>query len=135
MALLLQRVGGRDLDSSPYTVYLSELYRDNTTTPDAKRSTCLHCGEIVLASNTSNFRAHLVARHKHFLVKESRADKIENSSNMSTLKSLKEYFGTVEKFTCATKRSSDEQFVKWCCKKRRNLSIGETDRELVNLLL
>ncbi len=85
------------------------------------------------ASSTSIFRAHLVARHKQLLVKELRADEVQNPSNMSTLKSLKEDFGKVEKFTGAAKRSIDEQFVKWCCKKRRGLS--ETDRELESLLL
>jgi hypothetical protein len=53
---------------------------------------------------------------------------------MSTLKFLKEDFGCVEKYTCAAKRSIDEQFLKWCCKKRRGLSIGETDQELKSLL-
>ena len=122
-------------NSSPYTVHFSEWYWDNTVTPAAKRSACLHCGEAVSASSTSNFRAHLVARHKQLLVKELRADEVQNPSNMSTLKSLKEDFGKVDKFTGAAKRSIDEQFVKWCCKKRRGLSIGETDRELKSLLL
>ncbi len=122
-------------NSSPYTVHFSEWYWDNIVTPTAKRSACLRCGEVVSASSTSNFRAHLVARHKQLLVKELRADKVQNSSNISTLKSLKEDLDKVEKLTCAAKRSIDEQFVKWCCKKRRGLSIGETDRELNSLLL
>ena len=121
-------------NSSPYTVHFSEWYWDNTVTPAAKRSACLHCGEAVSASSTSNFRAHLVARHKQLLVKELRADEVQNPSNMSTLKSLKEDFGKVDKYTGASTRSIDEQFVKWCCKKRRGLSIGETDRELKSLL-
>ena len=55
-------------DSSPYTVHFSKCHWDNTVTPAPKRSTCLHCGEVVSASSTSNFRAHLVARHKQLLV-------------------------------------------------------------------
>ena len=52
-----------------------------------------------------------------------------------TLKSLKEDFGAVEKFSGSFKQDLDEQFIKWCCKKRRGLSIGETDRELKSWML
>ncbi len=68
-------------------------------------------------------------------MKELRAGEVQNPSNMSPLKSLKEDFGKVEKFTGAAKRSIDEKCVKWCCKKRRGLTIGETYRELKSLLL
>ena len=54
---------------------------------------------------------------------------------MSTLKSLKEDYGCVEKYTGAAKRSIDVHIVKLGCKKRGGLSIGETDRELESLLL
>jgi len=104
-------------------------------TPTAKRSACSHCGEVVSASSTSNFRAHLVARHKQLLVKELSTDEVQNPSSISTLESLKEDFGCVEKYTGAAKRSIDAHFVKWCCKKRRGLAIGETDREFKSLLL
>ena len=54
---------------------------------------------------------------------------------MTTLKSLKQDFGAVEKYKDGFKRSLDEQFVKMCCKKRRALSCGETDRELKSWML
>ena len=50
--------------------------------------------------------------------------------NVTTLKSLKQAFGTVEKCKDCFIRSLDAQFVNMCCKKRRVLSCGETDREL-----
>ena len=55
--------------------------------------------------------------------------------NVTTLKSLKQDFGAVEKYKDGFKRSLDEQFVKMCCKKRRALSCGETDRELKSWML
>ena len=54
---------------------------------------------------------------------------------MTTLKSLKQDFGVVEKYKDGFKRSLDEQFVKMCCKKRRAFSCGETDRELKSWML
>ena len=48
----------------------------------------------------------------------------------STLQTLKQDYDVVEKFHGTFKLLLDEQFVKWCCKKGRGLSIGETDREL-----
>jgi hypothetical protein len=51
------------------------------------------------------------------------------------LKSLKEDFGSVEKHSGSFKQDLDEQFVKWCCKKLRGLSIGETDGELKSWML
>ena len=80
-------------------------------------------------------RSHLTTRHKDLLIKELRADEALDPGNMSTLKSPKEDYGAVEKFKDGAKKMLDEQFVKWCCKKRRGLSIGETDRELKSLLL
>jgi hypothetical protein len=50
--------------------------------------------------------------------------------NTTTLKSLNNDFGDVEKYKDGLKKSLDEQFVKMCCKKGRALSCGETDREL-----
>ncbi len=50
-------------------------------------------------------------------------------------KSLKENFGAVEKNSGSFKQDLDEQFVKWCCKKRRGLSIGKTGRELKSWML
>ena len=80
-------------------------------------------------------RSHLTTRHKDLLIKELRADESLDPGNMSTLNSLKEDYGVVEKFKVSAKKMLDEQFVKWCCKKRRGLSIGETRRELKSLLL
>ena len=74
-------------------------------------------------------------RHKDLRIQELRADESMDPGNMSTLKSLIEDYGVVEKYKDNAKRMLDEQFVKWCCKKRRGLSIGETDRELKSLLL
>lgn len=55
--------------------------------------------------------------------------------NVTTLKSLKQDFGAVEKYKDGFKRALDEQFVKMCCKKRRALSCGETDREMRSWML
>jgi hypothetical protein len=122
-------------NSSPYSVHFTDWYWDNTCTPAAKRSACKHCGDLVSASSTTNFRSHLVNRHKELLIEELRADEVQNPANVSTLASLRVDYGCVEKFKDSAKRALDEQFVKWCCKKSRGLSIGETDRELKSLLL
>ena len=55
--------------------------------------------------------------------------------NVTTLKSLKQDFGAVEKYKDGFKRALDEQFVKMCCKKRRALSCGETDKEMRSWML
>ena len=52
-----------------------------------------------------------------------------------TLRSLKEYFGAVEKYSGLFRQDLDEQFVKWCCKRRRGLPIRETYRELKSWLV
>ena len=68
-------------------------------------------------------------------MKELKADETLEVGQCATLKSLKEDYGAVEKYTGPFKQTLDEQFVKWCCKKGRGLSIGETDRELKSWML
>jgi hypothetical protein len=68
--------------------------------------------------------------HKDVVIRELKADEALEVGKCTTLKTLKEDYGAVEKFSGDFKQRLDEQFVKWCCKKRRGLSIGETDREL-----
>ncbi len=63
------------------------------------------------------------------MVKEVKANETLDVGKCLTLKSLKQDFGAVEKYSGSFKQELDELFVKWCCKKRRALSIGETDRE------
>ena len=87
------------------------------------------------AASTTNLRSHLTASHKNVLIKELRSDESMDPCNVTTLKSLKQDFGVVEKYKDGFKRSLDEQFVKMCCKKRRALSCGETDRELKSWML
>ncbi len=94
-------------------------------TSAAKRATCLLCQKIVSASSTTNLHSHLTAAHKKVLNKDLRADEAMDTGSYVTLKSLKEDFGSVEKYKDAFKRVLDEQFVKMCCKKRMPLSIGK----------
>ncbi len=68
-------------------------------------------------------------------MKELKADETLEVGQCATLKSLKEDYGAVEKYTGPFKQTLYEQFVKWCCKKGRGLSIGETDRELKSWML
>ena len=75
------------------------------------------------------------ATHKNVLINELRSDKAMDPCNTSTLRSLRNDFGAVEKYKDGFKRSLDEQFVKMCCKKRRALSCGETNRELKSWML
>lgn len=123
------------VNESPYKNHFGSWFWDNSTTPASKRAVCLHCQKTVSASSTSNLKSHLLASHKTLLVKEMRADETLGPGNITTLQSLKEDYGAVEKYQGAAKRSLDEQFVKWCCKKRRALSMGETDRELKSYVL
>ena len=94
-------------------------------TPAAKRATCLLCQKTVSASSTTNLRSHLTASHKNILMKDLRADEPMDPGSYVTLKSLKEDFGSVEKFKDGFRKALDEQFVKMCCKKRMPLSIGK----------
>ena len=105
-------------------------YWDNSTTPASKRSICNICGTHVSASSTTNLRTHMQSAHKDFVIKELKADETLEVGMCSTLKSLKHDYAAIEKFSGDFKQRLDEQFVKWCCKKRRGLSTGETDREL-----
>ncbi len=101
-------------------------------------SICNRCTIIqktVSAASTTNLRSHLSATHKNVLIKELRADETMDPCNASTLQTLKKDYGAVEKFKDKFKRDLDEQYVKMCCKKRRALSAGETDRELKSWIL
>ena len=42
---------------------------------------------------------------------------------------LKKGYGSVEKYKGSLKLGLDEAFVKWCCKNKKAISMGETDRE------
>ena len=106
-----------------------KFYWDRSTTPPSKRSICSLCNMHVSAASTTNLRSHLQSAHKSVVMQELKADETLEVGQCATLKSLKEDYGAVEKFTGQFKQTLDEQFVKWCCKKRRGLSIGETDRE------
>ena len=64
-------------NSSPYSVHFTDWYWDNTCTPAAKRSACKYCGELASASSTTNFRSHLVNRHKELLIEELRVDEVQ----------------------------------------------------------
>jgi hypothetical protein len=110
-------------------------YWDNSTTPASKRSICSICNTHVSASSTTNLRTHMQSAHKDYVIKELKANETLEVGKCVTLKSLKEDFGAVEKYSGSFKQELDEQFVKWCCKKRRGLSIGETDRELKSWML
>ncbi len=67
-------------------------------TPVAKRASCLLCPKIVSTSSTTNFRSHLTAAHKNVLIKDMRADEALDPESHVTLESLKEDFGSVEKY-------------------------------------
>ncbi len=68
--------------------------------------------------------------HKDYVIKELMADETLEVGKCVTLKSPKEDFGAIEKYSGSFKQELNEQLVKWCCKKRRGLSIKETYREL-----
>jgi hypothetical protein len=113
------------VNESPWRHHFGKWFWDNTVTPAAKRATCLLCQKTVSASSTTNLRSHLTAAHKNVLIKDLRADEAMDPGSYVTLKSLKEDFGSVEKFKDGFKKALDEQFVKMCCKKRMPLSIGK----------
>lgn len=115
--------------------HFGSWYWDNSVVPAAKRAECKLCNKVISASSTTNLRTHLAAAHKHILLEEIRADETLEVGQQPTLKSLRKDFGAVEKFKGEFKNSLDEAFVKWCCKKRRPLSMGETDKELKSFLL
>jgi hypothetical protein len=74
-----------------------------------------------------------VSSHNHsqnVLINELRSDEALDPRNVTTLKSLKQAFGVVEKNKDDFKSSLDEPFAKMCFKKRRALSCGEIKREL-----
>ncbi len=112
-----------------------KFYWDNSTTPASKRSICSLCNMHVSNANTTNSRTHLQSAHKAVIIKELKADETLEVGQCATLKSLKEDYGDVEKYTGSFKHTLYEQFVKWCCKKGRGLSIRETDRELKSWML
>ena len=89
----------------------------------------------VSAAITTNLRTHLQSAHKSLVIKELRADESLEVGQHSTLQTLKQDDDVVEKFHGTFKLLLDEQFVKWCCKKGRGLSIGETNRELKSWML
>ncbi len=123
-------------NSSPYYIHFTDWYWDNSCTPAAKRPAYKLCGDPVSASSTLNFRSHSVNRHKELLITKLCADEVQNPGNVSTLaSSLKQNYGYDEKYKDSSKRTLDEQFAKWCYKKSRGLSIGETVKELRSLLL
>ena len=95
-------------------------------TPAAKRATCLLCQKTNSVSITSNLCSHLTDAHKNVLIKNLPADEALDPGSYVTLKSLKEDFGSVEKYKDGFKRALDEQFVKMCFKKRMPLSIGKS---------
>jgi hypothetical protein len=108
---------------------------DNTTSPASKRSICLLCNNTVSAASTTNLRQHLQGKHTDLMLKELRADETLEVGKIATLASLKEDFGSVEKYSGPFKVSLDEAFVKWCCKKKKAISMGESDRELRSWIL
>jgi hypothetical protein len=112
-----------------------KFHWDRSTTPPSKRSICSICNMHVSASSTTNLRNHLQSAHKIVVMQELKADETLEVGHYATLKSLKEDCGAVEKFTGRFKQTLDEQFVKWCCKNRRGLSIEETARELKSWML
>ena len=65
--------------------------------------------------------------------KRVEADEILEVGPHSILQTLKQDYDDVEKFYGTFKMLLDEQFVKWCCKKGRGLSIRETYGELNKL--
>ena len=112
-----------------------KFYWDNSTTPASKRSICSLCNMHVSAASTTNLRTHLQSAHKALVLRELKADETLEVGRHSTLQTLKQDYAAVEKFHGSFKLDLDEQFVKWCCKKGRGLSIGETDRELKSWML
>ncbi len=76
-------------------------------------------------------RSHLTLAHKNVIIKELRVDETMDPGSHSTLKTLKEDYGAVEKYNGDNKRKLDEQFVKMCCKKRMPLSMGTDFFKLV----
>ena len=63
--------------------------------------------ETVLASSTTNLRSHLTVAHKNVLNKDLREDEPNDPGSYVTLKSLKEDFGSIEKFKDGFKKALD----------------------------
>ena len=73
--------------------------------------------------------------HKDVVIKELKADETLKVGKCVTLKSRKEDYGAIEKYSGPFEQDLDKQFLKWYCKKCRGLSIGETNRELKSWML
>jgi hypothetical protein len=73
--------------------------------------------------------------HNDVVIKELKAYGTLEVEKCVTSRLLKEDFGAVDKYYGSLKQDLDEQFIKWCCKKRRGLSIEETYRELKTWML
>ena len=98
----------------------------------SKKSNCVLCGKTVSAATTTNLRAHLQAKHGDLVLKELRANETLEVGKIATLATLKEDYGSVEKYTRSFKVGIDEAFLKLCCKKKKAISMGETYRESKN---
>ncbi len=83
----------------------------------------------VSSASTTNLHTHMQSAHKALVIKDLKADETLEVGHHSTLQTLKQDYIVVEKFHGTFKLLLDGQFVKWCCKKGRGLSIGETNRE------
>jgi len=111
------------------------LYWDTNVVPHNKCALCKHCNKTVSVASSTNMRSHLAAKHRDVIVQELAVDESLDPSNIQTPKSLKADFNSVEKFKDCLKKSTNEQYVKMCCKNQRALSIGESDRELKSWVL
>ena len=114
------------VNESPWRHQFGKWLWDNSVTPAAKRATCLLCQKTISASSTTNLRSHITVAHKNVLIKDLRVDEDLDTGSYVTRKSLKEDFGSVEKYKDGFKKALDEQIVKMCCKKRMPLSIGKS---------
>jgi hypothetical protein len=92
--------------------------------PFAKRAKCLLSTKTTLASSTNNIRSRLRDARNNVSNKDMRADEALYPGSCVTLKSLKDNFGSVEKYKDGFKKALNEQFVKICCKRLMPLSIG-----------
>lgn len=120
------------LNASTVWQYYGKWFWDNSSTPARKVASCTLCDRKISAASTTNLKAHLMAKHAKQMVHDLQvaAADVGNDDLADLIKGATDFKqGKVDRFTGQKKRNLDESYVKWCCKKKRGLSLGETDRE------
>ncbi len=69
------------------------------------------CDKNVSPTTTTSLRAHLQAKHSYFVLKELRVDETLEVRKIAALATMKEDYGSVERYTGLFQVGLDEAFV------------------------